>query len=87
MERIGCPNLAHLSTAGPLSSSQEDRDTVHRMAHHRDHVDSDGGRSVPRSWGAVPREARRDMENDKTVHVEACQNEDFQAMPAEIQIQ
>lgn len=46
------------------------------MAHHKDHMDSDVGGSVPRSWRAVSREVQRDMANDKIKRVEACYNED-----------
>lgn len=41
------------------------------MAHHRDPV-----------GGAIPREARGDMEHDKIICVEACSSEDSQAIRA-----
>lgn len=50
--------------------------TGHEMAHHRDHVDSDRGGSVPRSWEAVSREARRDVAKARMTREEACSKED-----------
>lgn len=45
------------------------------------------GHSTPRRWRAVSIEAKQDMATDKIIYVEACYNEDVQAMFAEIWIQ